>query len=98
MSQLDHAIAKRPTGSIFKPFVYAAPINTAVTGQTLFANASADPNTGVVTNADGVFTPASLIDDSQVSIAITATRFTSRATITRPSTAKSQPATPWRSR
>ena len=24
MSQLDHAIAKRPTGSIFKPFVYAA--------------------------------------------------------------------------
>ena len=37
MSQLDHAIAKRPTGSIFKPFVYAAAINTAVTGQTLVA-------------------------------------------------------------
>ena len=32
MSQLNHAIAKRPTGSIFKPFVYAAAINTAVTG------------------------------------------------------------------
>jgi len=31
-SQLDHAVAKRPTGSIFKPFVYAAAINTAVTG------------------------------------------------------------------
>jgi penicillin-binding protein 1B len=31
-SQLDHATAKRPTGSIFKPFVYAAAINTAVTG------------------------------------------------------------------
>jgi len=31
-SQLDHAIAKRPTGSIFKPFVYAAAINTGVTG------------------------------------------------------------------
>src|SRR5262249_58924277 len=31
-SQLDHAIAKRPTGSIFKPFVYAAAINTAVSG------------------------------------------------------------------
>jgi penicillin-binding protein 1B len=31
-SQLDHAIAKRPTGSIFKPFVYAAAMNTAVTG------------------------------------------------------------------
>ncbi len=33
-SQLDHAIAKRPTGSIFKPFVYAAAVNTALTGQT----------------------------------------------------------------
>jgi len=31
-SQLDHAVAKRPTGSIFKPFVYAAAINTGVTG------------------------------------------------------------------
>lgn len=31
-SQLDHAVAKRPTGSIFKPFVYAAAINTAVNG------------------------------------------------------------------
>jgi penicillin-binding protein 1B len=31
-SQLNHAVAKRPTGSIFKPFVYAAAINTAVDG------------------------------------------------------------------
>ncbi len=31
-SQLDHAVAKRPTGSIFKPFVYAAAINTAFDG------------------------------------------------------------------
>jgi len=31
-SQLDHAVAKRPTGSIFKPFVYATAINTAVDG------------------------------------------------------------------
>jgi penicillin-binding protein 1B len=31
-SQLDHAMAKRPTGSIFKPFVYAAAINTGVDG------------------------------------------------------------------
>src|SRR5437868_14211931 len=29
-SQLDHAVAKRPAGSIFKPFVYAAAMNTAV--------------------------------------------------------------------
>src|SRR5262249_34044437 len=26
-SQLNHAVAKRPTGSIFKPFVYAAAVN-----------------------------------------------------------------------
>lgn len=33
-SQLNHAIAKRPTGSIFKPFVYAAAMNTALDGTT----------------------------------------------------------------
>ncbi|HKW19679.1 MAG TPA: PBP1A family penicillin-binding protein [Terriglobales bacterium] len=31
-SQLDHAVAKRPTGSIFKPFVYATAMNTALDG------------------------------------------------------------------
>ncbi len=34
MSQLNHAVAKRPTGSIFKPFVYAAAMNTALDGTT----------------------------------------------------------------
>ncbi len=34
MSQLNHALAKRPTGSIFKPFVYAAALNTAIDGTT----------------------------------------------------------------
>src|SRR5206468_11336814 len=34
LSQLDHAVAKRPTGSIFKPFVYAAAMNTALDGTT----------------------------------------------------------------
>jgi penicillin-binding protein 1B len=33
-SQLNHAVAKRPTGSIFKPFVYAAAMNTALDGAT----------------------------------------------------------------
>jgi penicillin-binding protein 1B len=33
-SQLNHALAKRPTGSIFKPFVYAAAMNTAIDGST----------------------------------------------------------------
>ncbi len=47
-SQLNHAIAKRPTGSIFKPFVYAAAINTALSAQ----------------DGGPVFTQVSLIDDS----------------------------------
>jgi penicillin-binding protein 1B len=34
LSQLNHALAKRPTGSIFKPFVYAAAMNTAIDGST----------------------------------------------------------------
>jgi len=31
-SQVDHALADRPTGSTFKPFVFAAAFNTAVEG------------------------------------------------------------------
>ena len=68
MSQLDHAIAKRPTGSIFKPFVYAAAVNTALTGAS-----SLPASDGAASASDsgnnGVFTPATLVDDSPVSIA-----------------------------
>jgi len=32
VSQLDHALAKRQPGSVFKPFVYAAAMDTAVEG------------------------------------------------------------------
>jgi penicillin-binding protein 1B len=39
VSQLDHAVAERPTGSIFKPFVYAAAYNTSLNG-TVLANGS----------------------------------------------------------
>jgi len=34
ISQLDHAVAERPTGSIFKPFVYATAFNTSLGGTT----------------------------------------------------------------
>jgi len=34
-SQLDHAVSKRPTGSIFKPFVYASAFNTSLEGTIL---------------------------------------------------------------
>jgi penicillin-binding protein 1B len=35
VSQLNHAMAKRPTGSIFKPFVYASAFATSVEGAML---------------------------------------------------------------
>jgi penicillin-binding protein 1B len=35
VSQLNHAVAKRPTGSIFKPFVYAAAYNSSLNGTSL---------------------------------------------------------------
>jgi penicillin-binding protein 1B len=34
-SQLNHAVARRPTGSIFKPFVYASAFTTAAEGTML---------------------------------------------------------------
>ncbi len=33
VSQLDHVLAKRPPASVFKPFVYAAALNTGLTGR-----------------------------------------------------------------
>ena len=48
-SQLDHAAAERPTGSIFKPFVYAAAYNTSLNGTQL--------------GDDGVFTALTKLDD-----------------------------------
>ncbi len=51
-SQLDHAVAKRPTGSIFKPFVYASAFNAAVAGTKLDDN-----------GADALFTPVTMLND-----------------------------------
>ncbi len=54
-SQFDHAVSHRPTGSVFKPFVYAAAFNTAIAGTPL-------------TNGDGssaVFTPVTILHDQQ---------------------------------
>ncbi|MGC2402431.1 MAG: transglycosylase domain-containing protein [Acidobacteriaceae bacterium] len=44
-SQLDHAIAHRPTGSAFKPFVYAAAFNTSLAGTILTQPAVIPPVT-----------------------------------------------------
>jgi penicillin-binding protein 1B len=51
-SQLDHAVAKRPTGSIFKPFVYATAFATAMEG-TLLPGQSR------------LFSPVTMLNDEQ---------------------------------
>jgi penicillin-binding protein 1B len=49
VSQLNHATSERPTGSIFKPFVYAAAYNTSLNGMSL--------------GDDGVFTALTRLND-----------------------------------
>ncbi len=63
-SQLNHAIAKRPTGSIFKPFVYAAAVNNAVTNeQPIFTPATpVDDSPTAFINGDEVYTPRNYQD------------------------------------
>src|SRR5215472_1582640 len=51
-SQVNHAVAHRPTGSIFKPFVYAAAFQTAVEGTPL-------------PGQDKLFSPVTMLDDQQ---------------------------------
>jgi penicillin-binding protein 1B len=48
-SQLNHAVAERPTGSIFKPFVYAAAYNTSLNGTAI--------------DGSGVFTAETKLND-----------------------------------
>jgi penicillin-binding protein 1B len=49
VSQLNHAVAERPTGSIFKPFVYATAYNTSLNGTEL--------------DGSGVFTALTRLND-----------------------------------
>lgn len=51
-SQLNHAVAKRPTGSIFKPFVYATAFATAVEGTILPGQTK-------------IFSPTTMLSDEQ---------------------------------
>jgi penicillin-binding protein 1B len=50
-SQFDHAIQHRPTGSVFKPFVYAAAFNSSLAGTVLTQPASLAPVTEDVNSA-----------------------------------------------
>jgi penicillin-binding protein 1B len=51
-SQLNHAMATRPTGSTFKPFVYAAAYNTTIAGT-------------VLSGQDKPFTAVTMLNDEQ---------------------------------
>jgi len=51
-SQLNHAVASRPTGSIFKPFVYAAALATSAEGT-------------ILPGEDKLFTPITMLSDQQ---------------------------------
>jgi penicillin-binding protein 1B len=51
-SQVNHAVAHRPTGSIFKPFVYASAFQTAVEGTMLPGQSR-------------LFSPVTILDDAQ---------------------------------
>ncbi|MBB5338114.1 transglycosylase domain-containing protein [Tunturiibacter gelidoferens] len=55
LSQLNHAVAERPTGSIFKPFVYAAAYNSSLNGLSL----SSEDGGG------GVFTALTQLNDEE---------------------------------
>ena len=51
-SQVDHAVAHRPTGSIFKPFVYASAFQTSVEGTMLPGQTA-------------LFSPITMLNDQQ---------------------------------
>ena len=70
VSQLDHALAERPTGSIFKPFVYAAAYNTSLNGLSLGngsngggASSGGDGGNGSDAAGGGVFTALTPLND-----------------------------------
>lgn len=52
-SQLNHALAQRPTASTFKPFVYASAFNTSIAGVPLTSS----------TGTTGIFTQSTILND-----------------------------------
>ncbi len=72
-SQFDHAVQNRPTGSAFKPFVYAAAFNTSLAGTVLTQPppqpqageelVSSDPSPPDPGRQSGVFTAATMLNN-----------------------------------
>ena len=73
-SQYDHAVSNRPTGSIFKPFVYAAAFNTSLAGTILTQPPAQGPPTEELVSSDpapadpgrpsGVFTAITMLNNN----------------------------------
>ena len=73
-SQYDHAVSNRPTGSIFKPFVYAAAFNTSLAGTILTQPPAQAPPSEELVSADpappdpgrpsGVFTAITMLNNN----------------------------------
>src|SRR5258707_2521079 len=71
VSQLNHAVAKRPTGSIFKPFVYAAAYNSSLNGMSLgdggvftaLTQLTDEPTTFTYDNGRQTYTPNNFKSD-----------------------------------
>jgi penicillin-binding protein 1B len=64
-SQLNHAVAHRPTGSIFKPFVYASAFAAAAEGVPLAGQ-------------DKLFTPVTMLSDEQTTYEVGDKTYTPR--------------------
>ncbi len=64
-SQLNHAVAKRPTGSIFKPFVYATAFQTAAEGTVLPGQTK-------------LFSPVTILSDEQTTYDVGGQEYTPR--------------------
>src|SRR5262249_28150307 len=64
-SQFNHAVRPRPTGSIFKPFVYAAAVNTAATGAPtdLTEISQVDDSQGTYAFGDQIYEPRNYKDE-----------------------------------
>src|SRR5215469_13705205 len=64
-SQVNHAVAHRPTGSIFKPFVYASAFATAVEGTPLEGQ-------------EKLFSPVTMLNDQQTTYEVGNQEYTPR--------------------
>jgi penicillin-binding protein 1B len=91
VSQLNHAVSERPTGSIFKPFVYGAAYNSSLNGMSLgdsgvftaITQLTDEPTTFTFDNGRQTYTPNNFKGDfrGQVTAAYALAHSLNNATI-----------------